>query len=83
MSNDGLRIVFVFFHKFFGSRESNLVDILFDFVGCHPDTTVADGDGAFLFVNRHVYGQVAQLAFEFANGCQGFQLLCSVYGVRY
>ena len=40
MPDNGIGILFIFFEKLVGARKGNLVDVLFNLFGCHPDSVV-------------------------------------------
>ena len=65
-------LAFVGFDKLRRTREGYLVDVLVDFFRRHTDTSVADGNGLFLFIDIHMNAQVAQFSAEFAQITQGF-----------
>ena len=81
VTDNGFCFVFVFIHKLFCTRESDLVDILIHLLGCHTDTVVLYGKGLFLFINKYAHACVTQLAFGFAYGGEGFQFLGSIYRI--
>ena len=82
MADDGVGVVLVLVEEVVGARECNLVDVLVDFLFCHTEATVADGERALVLVETDVDGQVAQLALEVAFRGIGFELLRGVDGVR-
>ena len=47
VSNDGIRIVFIFFKEIVSSRKGNLVDIFINLFSSQTDTTIGDGNGVF------------------------------------
>ncbi len=63
---------FIFFHEFLRARESNLVNVFVNFLSSHTDTTVDDAQGFFFFIQLNVDGQIAELAFGFAQIGQCF-----------
>ena len=60
LANDlvGIFGILEFLHKLSGSRESNLVDVFFDFLSSHAESSVGDGDGLLFFIKSHLYGEV-------------------------
>ena len=83
MTNNGLRIVFVFFEKFLSARKSNLIDVFFNLSSRHTNSSVGNCKCSFIFIYRNAYGQVAKFTFKFANRSQGFQFLSCIYCVRH
>ena len=79
VADDGSRVVLILLNELLGAGESDLVDILVDFFGCHTDTTVGNGD--CLVVELNPDGQVAHLTFELADGSQCLQLLRRIDGI--
>ena len=77
-----LTFCFEFFHKFFSARKSNLVDILFNLFASHTNAFILNGDRLFLFINRNLNGNIAQLIFVFTKRGKGFKLLRCIYCIR-
>ena len=84
MANHGtlVDLALVRVNEFSSTRKGHVVDVLVDFVGCHTDSAVADGDGLFLFVNVDVNAEVAEFPREFAEVAQRFKLVGGVDRVR-
>ena len=83
MTNNGLRIVFVFFEKFLSARKSNLIDVFLNLGSRHTNSTVGNCKRTFLLIYRNAHSQVAQFTFKIANRSQCFQFLSCIYGVRH
>jgi len=58
--SDELDIALVFFDKFACGGKRYLVEVFVDFFGGHADAAIADGEGAFGFVDEDVDGEIAQ-----------------------
>ena len=67
-----VNLALVGFDKLRSAREGYLVDELVDFFCRHSDTSVADGNGLFLFVDIHMNTEVAQFSAEFTQIAEGF-----------
>ena len=83
MTDDGMRVVLVFFQEFFGAGESNLVDVFVDFFGGHTDTLVADGERFSFFIDADADTQVFCIGIALSAGHDGFQFLAGIHSVRY
>ena len=81
MADDGFGFVFVLIDELFGAGESYLVDVAVDLIGGHAYAVVGDGERFLTLINNDAYAQVAQVAFGIADGGEGFEFLCGVYGV--
>ena len=81
VTDDGICIVLIAFKEVGSAREGNLIDILFNLLGRHTNTTVADGKRLCLSINLHLYGQVAKFSAYFATRAECLQLLRSINGV--
>ena len=75
MADDVVGIVLVLLEEVGDTREGDLVDILVDLLLGHADTVVADGNGAFVGIEIHTDGEVAQIALEIALLLKGLHLL--------
>ncbi len=82
MSNDVVGIVLIFLEEVVDARESNLVDVLVDFLFGHTDTAVRNRNGALVGIQCHMYCQVTQFALELALLSQRLQLLRGINSVR-
>ena len=83
MSDDGVGVVLVFVEEIVHAGECYLVDVLVYLLLGHAYTSVADGECAFVGIETHVHGEVAQFALEVATLCKGLELLCGIHGVRH
>ena len=83
MTDNAVGGVLVFFEEFLGARESNLVDVFLDVVGCHADAVVADGKGAFFLVDCNGYLEVTKFALELAERGECAEFLGGVDCVRH
>ena len=77
----GIFGVFEFLHKFCCAGECNLIDVLFDLFGGHPETFVGDGDGLLFLVESHLHGDVSEFAGVLTKRSQSLDFLRSVYRV--
>ena len=66
MTDDCVSVILVFVKEIGYARECNLIDIFVNLLLGHTDTSVADGQRAFLCVETDANGKVAQLALEVA-----------------
>ena len=83
MTDDGIGRILILVEEVCHAREGNLVDVLVYFLSCHSDTTVADGQCAFVSIERDMHGQVTQIPVEIAFFFQCLQLLGSVNGIAH
>ena len=81
MSDDVVGIVLVLLEEVADTRESDLVDILVDFLLSHTDTVIANGDGALVGIEVHTYCQVTQFFLVFALGSKCFHFLSGIDGI--
>ena len=78
VADDGVCVILVLVEEVVGSRESNLVDVLLDFVSRHADTVIANGNGFGVFIDADTNLQVAHLTLEVAFACKGLELLSGI-----
>ena len=83
MSDDGVGVVLVFVEEIAYARECNLIDVFVNLFLCHTYSVVAYSQCLCLLVEAHVYGYVAQFAFEIAFLCESLYFLSGVDGVAH
>ena len=81
VANNCIRIVLIAFEEVGSAREGNLVDVLFNLLGRHTDTAVANRKCLSLSIYLHLHGQVAKFATHLSARTECLQLLRSINGI--
>ena len=56
MTNNGIRIILIFFQEVIGTGESYLIDVFINFFGSQTNTAI--GDGNCILIKRYMNGQI-------------------------
>ena len=67
VTDDRISVILVFLEELLRTGESDLVDILLDFLLRHTDTTVGDGERTLILIDIDVDRHIAQLALELTH----------------
>ena len=83
MSDNLWSIVLVLVQEIIGTGKSNLVDILFYFIGGHTNTIVAHSYSLGILIYANSYLQLTQFTMKLTLTSQSLQFLCCIYGIAY
>ena len=68
-------VVLVFVKEIRHAGESNLIDIAVNFLFCHTDAVVADGECASVFVEGYAHFKFSEFSVHFATAVQSLEFL--------
>ena len=81
MTNNSISIILVTFKEVCSTREGNLIDVLFNLLGRHTNTTVTYSKCFCLGINLNLHSQVTEFTTHLSTRAKSLQLLRSVNGI--
>ena len=75
--------IFIFFHEFFCTTKSYLVDIFIYFFAGHTHPLINNAQGFLFCIQNYIYTKFTEFAFGFSQRRKCFQFLGGIYRVTY